>query len=186
MDTTLACFRNAITVATELPTPADSMAMMGPWSVSPGFSKLLHDAGGHVETLHGIAEGARGDDDGLKVRNAAGETWSTFCDGQLILFPGSVATAAARVPVAAIGASVLELVGGATLVFNEYGDVKYAIGDRVLDPKRREVQKRQSERLRSLLEQGHYSRPGKAVARRFSSIHRRRALSPLAQLHEEW
>ena len=74
------------------------------------LSKLLHDADGHVETLHGLAEGARGDGDGLPVRNAAGDAWSTFCDGQLFLFPGSVATPAVRVPVAAIGASVLELV----------------------------------------------------------------------------
>jgi hypothetical protein len=84
------------------------------------------------------------------------------------------------------GSTKVMLFGGATLVFNEYGDVKYAIGDRVLDPRRRQVQERQSERLRSLFERGHYSRPGKAVARRFSSIHRRRALSPLAQRHEEW
>jgi hypothetical protein len=76
------------------------------------------------------------------------------------------------------------LLGGVTLVFDEYGAVKYAIGDRVLDPKRPDVQARQSARIRSLFERGHYSE--RKAARRFSSIHRQRALSSLAQLHEEW
>lgn len=74
------------------------------------LSKLLHDADGHVETVHGAAEGVRPEGDGLAVENAAGDAWSTFCDGQLFLFPGSVASPAVRLPVSAIAASVLELV----------------------------------------------------------------------------
>lgn len=74
------------------------------------FSKLLHDADGHVETLHGSAEAVRKPGDGLRVKNANGDAWETFCDGQLFLFPGSTDSPAVRLPVAAIAASVLELV----------------------------------------------------------------------------
>lgn len=74
------------------------------------LSKLLHDADGHVETLHGSAEAVRKTGDGLRVKNANGDAWETFCDGQLFLFPGSTDSPAVRLPVAAIAASVLELV----------------------------------------------------------------------------
>lgn len=77
----------------------------------------------------------------------------------------------------------VELLGGVTLVFNEYGRVKYAIGDRVFDPKRPEVQARQGERIAALWRNGHYA---KAQARRFSSIHRMRALRPATRASEEW
>ena len=79
----------------------------------------------------------------------------------------------------------IDLLGGVTLVFDEYGKVKYAIGDRVYDPKRPEIQERQSARIRSLWEGGHYSKKT-SIARRFSSIHRRRALGSIADTHEEW
>lgn len=77
----------------------------------------------------------------------------------------------------------VELLGGVTLVFDEYGRVKYAIGDRVFDPARPEVQARQAGRIAALWRNGHYA---KSRARRFSSIHRMRALRPAARASEEW
>ncbi len=56
--------------------------------VAGALSKLLHDQDGHVDahSLHGEAEDAqRPPGDGLKVRNAKGDTWLTYCDGQLFL-----------------------------------------------------------------------------------------------------
>lgn len=77
------------------------------------------------------------------------------------------------------------LFGGMTLVFDEYGQVKYVVGDSVFDPTRKRVQQRQSERIASLWNHGHFRR-GSASARRFSSIHRQRGLDTRLSAHEEW
>jgi hypothetical protein len=76
------------------------------------------------------------------------------------------------------------LLGGVTLVFDEYGQVKYAIGDTVFDEQRPEVQQKQTERLASLWERGFF-RKGTA-ARRFASIHRQRALEAVTMANEAW
>jgi hypothetical protein len=60
--------------------------------------------------LHGRADGSRADDDGLLVQNAMGATWRTRCDGQLFLDPGAAGSPAVSAPVAAVAASVTELV----------------------------------------------------------------------------
>ncbi|WP_163995695.1 hypothetical protein [Pyxidicoccus caerfyrddinensis] len=77
------------------------------------------------------------------------------------------------------------LIGGATVIFGEYGQVKYVIGDRVLDAPREEVQKKQSERLKSLWERGHFQRDTRDV-HRFASIHRLRGLDAMTVAQEEW
>lgn len=73
------------------------------------LSKLLHDQDGHVDlhSLHGVAEGRR--EDGLPVRNSLGTTWRTRCDGQLFLDPDDLDGPAVTTPVAAVAASVREL-----------------------------------------------------------------------------
>jgi hypothetical protein len=79
----------------------------------------------------------------------------------------------------------LVLFGGVTLVFDEYGRVKYTIGDGVFDARRRSVQDKQSERIRSLWERGAF-RKGSRSARRFASIHRNRGVDPITLAKEGW
>jgi len=77
------------------------------------------------------------------------------------------------------------LLGGVTLVFDEYGRVKFAVGEGVFDPDRPAVQEAQGMRLASLWSRGHFRR-GSGAARRFASIHRDRSLDALTLAREEW
>ncbi|PZR05351.1 MAG: hypothetical protein DI536_32270 [Archangium gephyra] len=70
------------------------------------LSKVLHDQDGHVTSLHG--EHSKGE--GLRVTNAKGADWLTFCDGQLFLFPGATDRDEVKQPVLAVAASLGELV----------------------------------------------------------------------------
>jgi hypothetical protein len=79
----------------------------------------------------------------------------------------------------------LMLLGGVTVVFDEYGRVKYTIGDGVFDPKRPRVQERQGARLQSLWDHG-YFRPGAASARRFAAVHRNRSVDATTVARERW
>jgi hypothetical protein len=119
-------------------------------------------------------------DDGFVLRETVAEVLQ-----QISLTAGELGRFGIASPAGMPPGQPLMLFGGATLVFDEYGRVKYAIGDRVFDRDRPQVQQRQTERLASLWRSGFYSKRA-AAARRFASIHRRRALGPLAQLHEEW
>jgi hypothetical protein len=103
---------------------------------------------------------------------------------QVTLHAGELAAHGLRKPEGMPDGHEVMLLGGVTLIFDEYGKVKYAIGDRVLDPRRKDVQQRQSERIASLWERGFHA--GKAAARRFSAIHRQRALGVPARPQEEW
>jgi len=73
------------------------------------LSKLLHDQDGHVSSLHSAEEAGREQTDGLRVTNAAGASWFTFCDGQLFLPPGAAQSPAVATPVRAVAESVKEL-----------------------------------------------------------------------------
>jgi hypothetical protein len=56
--------------------------------VAGALSKLLHDQDGHVDvhSIHGDAvEEHRGAEDGLLVQDSDGNSWHTYCDGQLFL-----------------------------------------------------------------------------------------------------
>lgn len=90
------------------------------WAADKGFSeqiagslsKLLHDQDGHLDaqSLHGVVdENARRDDDGLPVVNAAGASWHTRCDGQLFTGGESLKSPRIAQPIAAVAASVTEL-----------------------------------------------------------------------------
>jgi len=65
------------------------------------------------------------------------------------------------------------LYGGNAVIFDEYGQVKYNIGNAIMDPKRDEVQARQSRRLEDLWRAGAFER-GATKARAFSRMHLRR------------
>ncbi len=82
-------------------------------------------------------------------------------------------------------ATPIMLLGGVTLVFDEYGQVKFTIGDGVFDPRRPSVQERQGRRIASLWEHGFF-RPGAASARRFAAVHRNRSVGATARMKECW
>jgi hypothetical protein len=65
------------------------------------------------------------------------------------------------------------LYGGNAVIFDEYGQVKYNIGNAIMDRKRDEVQARQSRRLEDLWRAGAFER-GATKARAFSRMHLRR------------
>jgi hypothetical protein len=64
--------------------------------------------------------------------------------------------------------------GGNAVIFDQYGRVKYNIGNSILDPARPEVQQRQTQRLAYLWEHGAFE-SGASKIRAFSHIHRRRS-----------
>jgi hypothetical protein len=66
------------------------------------------------------------------------------------------------------------LFGGGTLVFDEYGQLKYQIANHLLNSKA-DI-KRQSERIRHLYDSGYYATPDSGVSR-FAELHMRRAMA---------
>ena len=78
------------------------------------------------------------------------------------------------------GDTQVRLHGGGTLIFDEYGRLRYHLHNDLLS------EKRQAKRLQSLWEHGYYRRYG-ASQRRFSNLHRQRALGREAGTSkEEW
>lgn len=73
----------------------------------------------------------------------------------------------------------VRLYGGGTLIFDEYGRLKYTIHTNVLSTER------QSERLAYLWEYGFFKK-GSSAFRRISNIHRQRAAGVAAYQREEW
>ena len=74
---------------------------------------------------------------------------------------------------------VHELKGGATLIFDDFGHLKYAIGTRV------DNGAAQLGRIESLLEHGFYDQP-QGVGQRIADIHQRRALEGGGYQGELW
>ncbi len=68
------------------------------------------------------------------------------------------------------------LYGGGTLVFDDFGRLKFHIKNRIQSP-------RQQARLEYLVQQGHFSAPNAST---FAAMHRRRALSETAAVGKEW
>jgi hypothetical protein len=80
--------------------------------IAGALSKVLHDQDGHVDltSLHGTGdENGRPIQDGLLVQDSAGVTWNTRCDGQLFLNEGAAGSTVIERPVAAVAASVEEV-----------------------------------------------------------------------------
>ncbi len=75
--------------------------------LSGALSKLLHDQDGHIDTFHSDGEQIS-EREGLRVHNAAGDRWSTRCDGQLFIVRNDGAPLVTQ-PVSAVKASVSEL-----------------------------------------------------------------------------
>lgn len=72
----------------------------------------------------------------------------------------------------------VRLSGGGALIFNEYGNLKYHVHNRLTDSER------QSQRIEYLWSYGYYRNP--AAFRNFASLHRQRATSLTAFSREDW
>jgi hypothetical protein len=90
-----------------------------------------------------------------------------------------VAKARIEIPSGMPGDTPVTLYGGATLVFDEFGRVKFSINNPLLH------KSRQAARLKYLWEYGYFNR-GAARLRRFSHLHRLRAVNGLGYVKEEW
>ncbi len=119
-------------------------------------------------------------EDGFALRETVAEVLQ-----QLSLRAGELAAYGIRKPDDMPDSTTLMLLGGVTVVFDEFGRVKYAIGDGVFDPKRPSVQDRQTERIESLWAHG-YFRPGAGSARRFAAMHRDRSVDANTSAKERW
>jgi hypothetical protein len=73
----------------------------------------------------------------------------------------------------------VRLHGGGTLIFDEFGQLKFHVRNRL------DSAERQTQRLRYLWEHGFFQ-PGAAALRQFSNLHRQRALDYTTCVHESW
>ncbi|HKY29569.1 MAG TPA: hypothetical protein VJM12_16645 [Pyrinomonadaceae bacterium] len=73
---------------------------------------------------------------------------------------------------------LVKLYGGGTLIFSEYGQLKYHIGTGV-------VSRHQSERLQSLWDSGYFEASASPAAR-IAQMHNHRSLKPLREPRVEW
>lgn len=119
-------------------------------------------------------------EDGFTLRETVAEVLQ-----QLSLPAGELAKHGVAKPADMPDDTAIMLLGGVTLVFDEYGRVKYAIGDGVFDDERPSVQERQTARIQSLWDRG-YFRKGSSAARRFAAIHRNRSLDAITLAKEQW
>ena len=119
-------------------------------------------------------------DDGFPLRETVAE-----CMQQIRIEAGRLKSLRIEKPGEMPDEQEVSLDGGMTLIFDEYGQLKFAIAKRLLDLADPAVQARQSRRLADLWRFGYY-RKGASLARRFSTLHRQRALGTTRALDEEW
>jgi hypothetical protein len=119
-------------------------------------------------------------DDGFPLRETVAE-----CIQQIKVEAGRLKSLGIEKPEEMPDEQEVSLDGGMTLIFDEYGQLKFAVAKRLLDLSDPGVQARQSRRLADLWRFGYY-RKGASLARRFSTMHRQRALGAMRALDEEW
>jgi hypothetical protein len=106
--------------------------------------------------------------DGFMLRETVAEYHQ-----QLKLFARELAAQGIRKPPAMPDSTEVTLYGGSALIFDEYGRVKYNIGNSIMDKKNPRTQERQSQRLAYLWDHGCFA-PGASKLRSFAAMHRRR------------
>ncbi len=111
--------------------------------------------------------------DGLVLRETVVEYVQT-----LRVFAHELRLFGIKKPEGLSGQTFLPLYGGGTLVFNEYGHVKFHIGTGVRS-------KRQSARLQSLYDSGAFNRDADQTSH-FADLHRRRMLGGAGHPEEQW
>jgi hypothetical protein len=107
--------------------------------------------------------------DGFMVRETAAEYHQ-----QLTVLARELAGLGVAKPTGMPRDMPVTIYGGNAVIFDQYGRVKYNIGNSILDPSRPEVQDRQSRRLAYLWEHGAFD-AGASKMRAFSRIHARRS-----------
>jgi hypothetical protein len=80
-----------------------------------------------------------------------------------------------RKPAGMRDSTPVRLLGGGTLIFDDYGNLKFHVGSGILS-------QRQNQRLRSLWAHGQTGLPDQSAVRRFEQMHRLRAASNAARL----
>lgn len=97
---------------------------------------------------------------------------------QLNVFGNELSALGIRRPASLPGNRMVTLYGGGTLIFSEYGLLKFHIGSSVRSEK-------QSERLQSLADRGYFARSG-SHRLGMAGLHLDRSLRPARQPMEEW
>lgn len=97
---------------------------------------------------------------------------------QLTVYASELAALGIKKPADMPTARLIHLFGGGTLVFNEYGLLKFHVGTGVTSAK-------QTERLQSLWDHGHFEQP-QSVTARIAAMHRDRELRPAFPAKGGW
>jgi len=116
-----------------------------------------------------------GPDDGFPLRETVAE-----CLQQVEVRASELAALRIPKPARMPGNAWVRLQGGLTLIFNEYGHLKFSIRNRIDDPKR------QGKRLRYLWDSGYFTDRQFAQSQGFHAMHRLRALGTSMRTQEEW
>jgi hypothetical protein len=112
--------------------------------------------------------------DGTMLRETVAEYVQT-----LRVFSPELKSLGIRKPAGMTRSHLITLYGGGTLVFNEYGQLKFHIGTGV-------TSSLQSARLQSLWDNGYFEDDAGTTAARLTRIHRNRVLNPVRAVREEW
>jgi hypothetical protein len=94
---------------------------------------------------------------------------------QMTLFARELGRRGVQIPEDMPGNTEVTLYGGNALIFDEYGHVKYNIGNSILDPARESVQKKQSGRIGYLWRAGAFTESSSGMSP-FRQIHLRGAM----------
>jgi hypothetical protein len=106
--------------------------------------------------------------DGFVLRETAVEYHQ-----QLTIFARELHTLGIRQPAGMPDSTEVTLYGGNAVIFDEYGHVKYNIGNGIVRPRDEVSRERENERLEFLWQQGAFS-PGASKMRAFARMHRLR------------
>jgi len=127
-------------------------------------SKLLHLHDQAFTKIVSVRPVVRNGPDGFVLRETVVEYFQL-----LDIFAGELSALDLERPDDMPGNEYIRLTGGGTLIFNDYGKLKYHIGTSVAGPD-------QSARLQSLWSRGAFDKE-RSAERRFSQLHRDRAMS---------
>lgn len=116
-----------------------------------------------------------GPDDGFPLRETVAE-----CLQQLEIRASELAALRITKPSGMSDDTLVRLQGGLTLIFDEYGRLKFSVRNRIND------KERQSHRLQHLWDSGYFTDKQFAASQRFQAIHRARALGQSGRHREEW
>jgi hypothetical protein len=130
-----------------------------------------------VETLRPCVRTAP---DGFPLKETVAE-----CTQQLELAASELLKLGIRKPHDMPDDTTVKLQGGITLIFDDRGTLKFAISNKLADPKKPETQRRQSVRLQYLWDFGYFAK-GSSLNRRLSVLHRMRAMNSCRSVDEEW